>query len=77
MNACASATVAPPLACVADPFPDDDLLDDASLDDLDAGFFGAVCGTAAHVASTITIADRTTDDLQIRFENIAPPMGHE
>ncbi|MGH9634182.1 MAG: hypothetical protein ACRD72_05040 [Candidatus Angelobacter sp.] len=73
MNACASATVAPPLACVAGPFPDDDLLDDASLDDFDAGFFGAVCASAAHAASRTTIADRTTGDLQIRFENIAPP----
>jgi hypothetical protein len=49
------------------------LLDDASLDDFDAGFFGAVCASAAHAASRTTIADRTTGDLQIRFENIAPP----
>jgi hypothetical protein len=63
------------LACVADPFPDDDLLDNASLDDLDAGFFGAVCASAAHVASRTIIAKRITDDLKIRFENIAPPLG--
>src|SRR6185312_16333479 len=66
MNPCASATVAPPLACVADAFPDDDLLDEASLD-FDAGFFGAVCASAVHPANSTTIADRTTSALQIRF----------
>jgi hypothetical protein len=75
MNAWASATVAGPLPCVADAFPDDDLLDDASLPDFDAGFFGAVCASAVHIASRTTIADLMADDLQIRFENIAPPDG--
>jgi hypothetical protein len=65
------------LACVAAAFPDDDLPDDASLDDFDAGFFGAVCASAVQVASRTTIADRTTNDLQIQFENIAPPIGME
>ncbi|MGC2745674.1 MAG: hypothetical protein WA672_21085 [Candidatus Angelobacter sp.] len=53
------------------------MLDDAWLDDLAAGFFGAVCASAAHVASRTSIADRTTGDLKSRFENIAPPMGHK
>jgi len=73
MNACASATVAAPLPRVADAFPDDDLLGGASLDDFDAGFFDAVCAIAIHAASRTIIDDRTTNDLQIRFENIVPP----
>jgi hypothetical protein len=72
MNACASATVAALFACVAD-----DWLDDASLDDFDTGFLGAVCASAVHAASSMRIADRRTGDLQIWFENIAPPVGHE
>jgi len=74
MNACASATVAPPVPCVADVFPDDDVLDDASPVDFDAVFFGAVCASAVQAASRTTIADLMADDLQIRFENIAPPV---
>src|SRR5579864_2796508 len=76
MNAWASATVAEPLPCVADAFPDDDLLDDASLADFDAGFLGAVCASAVH-ANRTTIADCRASDLQIRFKSIAPPVGHE
>ena len=74
MNAWASATVAGPLPCAADACPDEDLPDDDSLD-FDAGFFGAVCASAVHIASRTTIADLMADDLQIRFENIAPPDG--
>jgi hypothetical protein len=63
------------LPCAADAFPDDELLDDASLAAFDAGLFGAVCAKAAHAVNSTTIADWTSDDLQIRFENIAPPDG--
>jgi hypothetical protein len=75
MKACASATVAAPLACVADDWLDDAWLDDALLDDFDAVFFGAVCASAVQAANNMPIADRTTNDLQIQCENIAPPVG--
>jgi hypothetical protein len=57
------------LPCVAD-----DWLDEAPLDDFDAGFFAAVCANAVQAANSMTIADRTTNDLKIRDENIAPPV---
>jgi hypothetical protein len=68
MNACASATVAAPLAWVVDDVPDD-----VWLDDFAAAFFGAVCASAAQAASRTMSAERSTGDLQIWFENIAPP----
>src|SRR5689334_15997765 len=66
MNAWASATVAAPVADVLV------WLDDARLDDFDAVFLGAVCARAVQAASRTTVAD-----LRTRFENIAPPVGHE
>jgi hypothetical protein len=62
MNAWASATVADVLVW----------LDEARLDDFDAVFLGAVCARAVQAASRATVAD-----LRTRFENIAPPVGHE
>src|SRR6476660_6571171 len=62
MNAWASATGADVLVW----------LDDARLDDFDAVFLGAVCARAVQAASRTTVAD-----LRTRFENIAPPVGHE
>jgi hypothetical protein len=61
------------LACVVDDAPDD-----AWLADFAAAFFGAVWAGTVHAANRTIIAERRTDDLQIWFENIAPPeMGHE
>jgi hypothetical protein len=71
MNAWASAKVAGPLARVL-VWLDDAWLDDAWLDDFDAVFLGAVCARAVQAASRTTFAD-----LRTRFENIAPPVGHE
>jgi hypothetical protein len=73
MNACASATVAAPLACVVDDAPDDDVPDGVWLDDFAAAFFGAVCANAVQAANRTMSAKRSTGDLQIWFENIAPP----
>ena len=62
MNACASATVAAPLACVADDAPD------AWLDFFAAGVFAWVWVNAEQAATAITAAD-----LRIRCKSIAPP----